>query len=97
MKVGYGMVHSFNNERPKRSDSMVSAMANVKYQVSQAEIIHSSILKVIISEVIWDSIIGIQVDTFLRRGKHTIKSYSHSPFCKHGIDSAFLGDFFSGI
>ena len=31
------------------------------YQVSQAEIIHTSILKVIISKVIWDSIIGIQV------------------------------------
>ena len=51
MKVGYGMVHSFDNERPKRSDSMVSAMAKVKYQVSQAEIIHTSILKVIISKV----------------------------------------------
>ena len=31
------------------------------YQVSQAEIIHTSMLKVIISKVIWDSIIGIQV------------------------------------
>ena len=36
------------------------------YQVSQAEIIHTSILKVIISTVIWDSIIGIQV--FLEEG-----------------------------
>ena len=36
------------------------------YQVSQAEIIHTSILKVIISKVIWDSIIGIQV--FLEEG-----------------------------
>ena len=36
------------------------------YQVSQAEIIHTRILKVIISKVIWDSIIGIQV--FLEEG-----------------------------
>ena len=36
------------------------------YQVSQADIIHTSILKVIISKVIWDSIIGIQV--FLEEG-----------------------------
>ena len=53
LKVGYGMVRSFDNERPKRSDSMVSARAKVKYQISQAEIIHS--------KVIWDSIIGIRI------------------------------------
>ena len=60
------MVHSFDNERPKRSDSMVSPWQRSMYQVSQAEIIHTSILKVIISKVIWDSIIGIQV--FLEEG-----------------------------